>query len=306
MTYGQLQSEKFDRALEALIHQACLSIDGDYAEVWIPNNSGSRIECSPIWYGRPEIQKLLTKFHSYSQEITLPPSIDMPGRIWVSQQPEWEKDIGNLPETVYLRTKKATEVGLKTALGFPIIANNTVVAVIIFYLREIREYDGKIVDLISTFSNLGTLISNISTPTRLLDNQDYFRLMVEGNCDAVTIIDIGGNILYNNPVVEEVLGYQPQELIGKNFLNFLHQDDFLLVINKLTEIIHNPKLTVKIEARFYHNDGSWHFYEMRIKDFLRTSEVEQIIVYSRDISGLKQEKLLLGRYFFFCRRNNQK
>ncbi len=300
MTYGQLQSEKFDRALKALIHQACLSIDGDYAEVWIPNNSGSRIECSPIWYGRPEIQKLLTKFHNYSQEITLPPSIDMPGRIWVSQQPEWKKDISGLPETVYLRTRKATEVGLKTALGFPIIANNTVVAVIIFYLREIREYDRKIVELISSFSNLGTLISNISTPTRLLDHHNYFRLMVESNCDAVTIIDIGGNILYNNPVVEEVLGYQPQELIGKNLLNFVHQDDFLLVINKLTEIIHNPKLTVKVEARLYHNDGSWHFYEIRIKDFLRTSEVEQIIVYIRDISGLKQEKLLLGHDFFFA------
>ncbi|NES04097.1 MAG: PAS domain S-box protein [Okeania sp. SIO2F4] len=300
MTYGQLKSEKFDKALEALIHQACLSIDGDYAEVWIPNSSGSRIECSPIWYGRPEMQKLLTKFHSYSQEITLPPSIDMPGRIWVSQQPEWKKDISSLPETVYLRSRKATEVGLKTALGFPIIANNTVVAVIIFHIREIREYDQKIVELISTFSNLGTLISNISTPTRLLDNQDYFRLMVESNCDAVTIIDIGGNILYNNPVVEEVLGYQPQELIGKNLLNFVHPDDFVLVIDKLTEIIHNPKLTVKIEARLYHNDGSWHFYEMRIKDFLRTSEVEQIIVYSRDLSESKQEKLLLGQDFFFA------
>jgi len=300
MTYGQLQSQKFDRVLEALIHQACLSIDADYAEVWIPNNNGSRIECSSIWYGRPEIQKLLTKFHSYSQGIKLPPSIDLPGRIWMSQQPQWEKDISSLPETLYLRSRKATEVGLKTALGFPVIVNNTVVTVIIFYIREIREYDRKIIELISTFSNLGTLISNISTPTRLLDNQDYFRLMAESNSDAVTIIDINGNILYNNSVIEEVLGYQPQELIGKNLLNFVHQDDFLFVINKLREIINNPKLRVKIEARLYHNDGSWHFYEMRIKDFLRGSEVEQMIVYSREISGLKQEELLVGRDFFFA------
>ncbi|WP_293138661.1 PAS domain S-box protein [Okeania sp. SIO3I5] len=300
MIYRELQSQKFDRALEALIHQACLGIGADYAEVWIPNSNGSRIECSSIWYGKSDIQELLTEFHRYSQEITLPPNIGMPGRIWVSQQLEWEKDISNLSETVYLRTKKASEVGLKTALGFPIIANNSVVAVIIFYSREIRECDPKIVGLISTFSNLGTLISSISTPTRLLDNQDYFRLMVESNCDAVTIIDIGGNILYNNPVVEEVLGYQSQELIGKNFLNFVHPDDFVLVIDKLTQIIYNPQLIVKIEARFYHNDGLWHFYEMRIKDFLRTSEVEQIIVYSRDISGLKQEGLLLEHDFFFA------
>lgn len=91
MTYAQLKSQKFDKLLEELIHKACLSIDGDYVEVWIPDSNGTRIECSPIWYGRPEIQELLTKFHSYSEEITFPPSVDMAGRIWSSQQPEWEK-----------------------------------------------------------------------------------------------------------------------------------------------------------------------------------------------------------------------
>ncbi|NEN92730.1 MAG: GAF domain-containing protein, partial [Okeania sp. SIO3H1] len=195
MTYAQLKSQKFDKLLEELIHKACLSIDGDYVEVWIPDNNGTRMECSPIWYGRPEIQELLTKFHSYSEEITFPPSVDMAGRIWISQQPEWEKDISSLPETIYVRAKKATEVGLQTALGFPILVNNIVVAVIIFYIREIRQYDQNIVDLIFSFSNLGALVSNISSPMRLLDNQDYFRLMIESNSDAVTIIDIGGNIL---------------------------------------------------------------------------------------------------------------
>ena len=278
MNYAQFQCPKFDRALEALLHKACLSIGGDYAEVWIPNSSGTRMECSPIWYGRPEVQELLAKFHSYSQEITFPPNIDMSGRIWISQKPEWKEDVSSLPETVYLRARKATEMGLRTALGFPIITNNNVVAVIIFYVTEIRQYDEKIVDLIFTSCNLGTLILNISSPTRVLDNLDYFRFMIESNSDAVTVVDIGGNILYNNPSVEAVFGYQPQELDGRNFLKLVHQDDFLFVIDKLTEIIQNPDLTVTREARLYNNDGYWHLYEMRCKDFFRTSELEQIIV----------------------------
>ncbi|MGK7921813.1 MAG: response regulator [Trichodesmium sp.] len=288
MTYTQLQSQKFDKALETLIHQACLSINADYAEVWIPSNNNSNIECSKIWYGTTERKKLLTKFHNYSQEIILPPNIDMAGRIWISQQPEWQKDIGSLTETVYLRGRKATEVGLKTALGFPIIANNIVVAVVIFYLREIQEYDQKIIDIIFSFSNLGTLISNISEPTKFIDNQDYFRLIIESNCDVVTIIDVGGNLLYTNSAIENVLGYKPQKLIGKNFLNLVHQDDFLFVVDQLTETISNPNLIVKMEARLYHNDGSWHLYEIKVKDFLVTSEVEQIIVYIRNIPELEQ------------------
>ncbi|NEP77202.1 MAG: response regulator [Okeania sp. SIO3B3] len=299
MTYAQLKSQKFDKLLEALIHKACLSIDGDYVEVWIPDSNGTKMECSPIWYGRPEIQELLTKFHSYSEEITFPPSVDMAGRIWISQQPEWEKDISSLPETIYVRGKKATEVGLQTALGFPILANNIVVAVIIFYIREIRQYDQNIVDLIFSFSNLGSLISNISSPKRLLDNQDYFRLMIEGNSDAVTVIDIGGNILYNNLATEKVFGYQRQELIGRNFLKFVHQDDFLFVIDKLTEITHNPESTVSIKAKLYHIDGSWNLYDLRAKIFFHTSEVKQIIIYSRDISRLNREDFLLKEDLFY-------
>ncbi|NEO53929.1 MAG: response regulator [Okeania sp. SIO3B5] len=302
MTYAQLKSQKFDKLLEELIHKACLSIDGDYVEVWIPDSNGTRIECSPIWYGRPEIQELLTKFHSYSEEITFPPSVDMAGRIWISQQPEWEKDISSLPETIYLRGKKATEVGLQTALGFPILANNIVFAVIIFYIREIRQYDQKIVDLIFSFSHLGALVSNISSPMRLLDLQDYFRLMIESNSDAVTVIDIGGNILYNNLASEKVFGYQRQELIGRNFLKFVHQDDFLFVIDKLTEVIQNPESTVNIKARLYHLDGSWNLYDVRAKIFFQISEFEQVIIYIRDISKFTQEYFLLKKDLFYTKK----
>ncbi|NEQ76643.1 MAG: response regulator [Okeania sp. SIO2C9] len=301
MTHTQLKSQKFDKLLESLIHKACLSINGDYVEVWIPDSNGTRMECSPIWYGRPEIQELLTKFHSYSEEITFPPNVDMAGRIWISQQPEWEQDISSLSETIYVRTKKATEVGIQTALGFPILANNIVAAVIIFYFREIRQYDQNIVDLIFSFSHLGALISNISSPMRLLDNQDYFRLMIESNSDAVTVIDIGGNILYNNLATEKIFGYQRQELIGRNFLKFVHQDDFLLIIDKLTEIIHNPESTVNIQARLYHIDGSWNLYDLEAKIFFKTSEIEQILIYSRDISQLNQEDFLPKQDLFYTK-----
>ena len=300
MIYTQLQSPKFNRALESVIKKTCLGIGWDYVEVWIPNSSDTRIECSPIWYGRPAFQELLAKFHSYSQKVTYSQSVGMPGRIWFSKQPEWQKDISSLPETVDLRDQKTREVGLKSVLGIPILTGNIVVAVIIFYAREIHEYTKNLVDLIFTFSNLGTLISNLLIPQKLLDYQDDFPLLRENNSDAVTIIDIDGNILYNSSSVKAVFGYQPEDLIGKNLLTFIHKEDYLLVIDKLAEIIHNQKSTVNIEAKLRHNDGSWHLYEIKAKDFLQSSEINQIILYSRDISEIKTEESLIKSEFFFA------
>lgn len=164
MTYTQLQPRTFDKAQEAVVQKACLSIGWDYAEAWMPDSSGTRIEYSPIWYRRSEVQELLAKFHSYSQKVRFLSSVGIPGHIRVSKQAEWEKDISGLPETVARQPKKTTEVSLKSAFEILILANNIVATVIIFYSREIPEYDRYLVCLIFTFSNLSTLISNLLIP----------------------------------------------------------------------------------------------------------------------------------------------
>ncbi|MDJ0554484.1 MAG: PAS domain S-box protein [Microcoleaceae cyanobacterium MO_207.B10] len=300
MTYTQLQPQKFDRDLEAVIQKACLSINWDYVEVWIPNKSSTKIECSLIWYGRPEVKELLEKFHSYSQKVKFAPGVGIPGRIWVSKQPEWEKNISSLAETIDIRAKKTPEFGLKTAFGIPILDENIVVAVIIFYSREVHKYNTDIVNLIFNFSNLGTLISNLLNSKELLHNQDYFRSMIENNPDAVALIDIGGNILYYSNSLATEFGYKSQELIGKNLLDFIHKDDNSSVSNQLAKIIHNPGLTVKTKARLLHNDGLWHHYEIKAKDFLPSSEIKNFIVYCDKISELKIEQLSINNDSFFA------
>ncbi|WP_321397555.1 PAS domain-containing sensor histidine kinase [Emcibacter sp.] len=46
--------------------------------------------------------------------------------------------------------------------------------------------------------------------------QDFFRLIVEEVTDVVVLSDQAANILYVNPVIEQLLGYKPEEVLGQN------------------------------------------------------------------------------------------
>ena len=148
-----LQSQEFYNALAKVLEKGCLSIGWDYAEAYVLNGDGTKMVCCPVWYGRPEIQEKLAKFHRLSQTATFPPGLCLQGWVWISKQPQWEEDVGALPQTVYPLARQAEIIGLKSAFGIPILANNTVIAVLLFYSQNFRKEERELIELISAFSD---------------------------------------------------------------------------------------------------------------------------------------------------------
>ncbi|MEI2579555.1 GAF domain-containing sensor histidine kinase, partial [Scytonema sp. PRP1] len=70
----------------------------------------------------------------------------------------WCRDVSTEDSSVYLRAKLALDAGLKAALGIPIVANDRVLAVLVFYMFEAREEDQRLIELISASTELGLFI----------------------------------------------------------------------------------------------------------------------------------------------------
>ncbi len=56
-------------------------------------------------------------------------------------------------------------------------------------------------------------------------SQEKYRTLVENLNDAIFTLDSEGRIIYVSPVVEPLLGYRPEEVIGKCFAKFIHPED---------------------------------------------------------------------------------
>ncbi|MDZ7834463.1 MAG: PAS domain-containing protein [Alkalibacterium sp.] len=60
---------------------------------------------------------------------------------------------------------------------------------------------------------------------KIADVQRRFQMLVQDSDDIFEIIDTDGIIQYISPAVEKVIGYSPNEITGKNILNFVEGAD---------------------------------------------------------------------------------
>ena len=148
-------SADFNSALEVAMHKVCEATDWNFGEAWIPNHDHTVLECSPAWYCSTD---RLDEFRRLSQRFCFLPGQGLPGRIWVSKRPEWHRDVSVEPETIYYRSQIAMKCGIKAALGVPVIANNNVLAVLVFYKFESDEEDTRLIEIISASTQLGLLV----------------------------------------------------------------------------------------------------------------------------------------------------
>ncbi|MEH2219021.1 MAG: PAS domain S-box protein [Nostoc sp.] len=122
----------------------------------------------------------------------------------------------------------------------------------------------------------------------LRQSEERFRSLIENALDIVKILDVDGSIRYESPSVEKVLGYPPAELIGKNLLDYIHQDDFVNIYHSFIHAIENSEVTALIEFRCRHKDGSWRMLEAISQKFLDNTADTKIMVNCRDITERKR------------------
>ena len=155
ITQAIFECQDFHAALSVAIQKVCEATGWDFGEAWVPKADSDVLECSSAWYSKTE---RLAPFRNASETLTFASGIGLPGRVWLSQKPEWRRDVSADSDQVYLRTQLAKEAGLKAALGIPLLTTNGVIAVLVFYMFESRDEDQRLIELISASTELGLMI----------------------------------------------------------------------------------------------------------------------------------------------------
>jgi len=116
----------------------------------------------------------------------------------------------------------------------------------------------------------------------------YFRALIENSMDAIAIVNSDGTISYESPSIERVLGFKPEELIGKNMLEFIHPDDVQSFFKTHAMVIENPGQLISMELRLLHKDGSWRVLEGTGNNLLDDPRINGVVINFRDITERKR------------------
>ena len=128
----------------------------------------------------------------------------------------------------------------------------------------------------------------------LQNSEDYFRQLIDGAADIVTVIDAGGFIRYESPAVERLLGWKDDEHIGKHALTRIHPDDQAHIAAAITRTIAGQTLNERVAYRYQHRNGEWRDLESQGRELTGAGTERRIVVNSRDITESKKlERQLL-------------
>jgi PAS domain S-box-containing protein len=87
-------------------------------------------------------------------------------------------------------------------------------------------------------------------------SHDRLQALIENASDGITVVDAEGRILYEGPSALRILGYKPEEMIGRYAGDFISPQDIPSLNDKIRRALENPEevQTLRLQAR--RRDGS--------------------------------------------------
>ncbi len=116
--------------------------------------------------------------------------------------------------------------------------------------------------------------------------KDFFRAIVENSPDSIVILNSDLEVIYENPVVSRMFGYEPGEFVDKDTLGIIHPDDMSKAAHELTKMIQTPvePSSIRAQLRLRNKDGTWHVVDGIASNLLENPAVKGIIVDIREVS----------------------
>ncbi len=112
--------------------------------------------------------------------------------------------------------------------------------------------------------------------------QRYATVLTEIS-DVVTILDQEGTIRYESPSIEQVFGYDPEELVGRPVFELIHPDDVDRTVEAFTAVLEGRAEAERtVQYRHRHVDGSWR--QVESTGVLPEDEALGPVVVTRDIT----------------------
>ncbi len=150
--------------------------------------------------------------------------------------------------------------------------------------RIIRDRDGNVKEYRNVVRDVS---ERIHARDELASREKRFRSLIEESSDVVALVNREGAFSYVSPSIARVLGYVPDELIGRSALTLIHSLDLDSIKALFEDILREPSKIAAAEIRCKEKNGSWRWIEGVGKNLLEDPAVGAVVVNFRDITDRK-------------------
>ena len=131
------ENNSFDDALQVCLASVQKLTGWPLGHVYLPSSVEPERLVPSVWFsGKPDA---FGNFRAATEATTFALGEGLPGRVWKSGEPEWIEDVNANPD--FPRANWPGGIEIKSALGFPIISSDQVIAVIEFFSETVAPPD---------------------------------------------------------------------------------------------------------------------------------------------------------------------
>ncbi|MGY8826135.1 MAG: PAS domain S-box protein [Candidatus Latescibacterota bacterium] len=94
-----------------------------------------------------------------------------------------------------------------------------------------------------------------------------YRALIEGSSDFIYVLDKDGHFTFANREIEHLLGYSPEEIMGKHFSTVLHPEEADSLKHFFAERRTGERATHRVEVRLQSRGGIIRDVEIDIRHF---------------------------------------
>jgi PAS domain S-box-containing protein len=109
--------------------------------------------------------------------------------------------------------------------------------------RKLRESEERFRSLVET------------TERKLRESEERFRSLVETTSDLIWEVDANSVYTYVSPKIKDILGYEPEEIIGKSPFDLMPSDEAKRVGKIFQAAVESKKSLTWLENTNLHKDG---------------------------------------------------
>ena len=305
-TQAIAEADDSHSALSIILRSCCETIGWDFGEAWIPSQDASLLEYSQSWYASdPSLQE----FSNQSLTLQFAQNCGLPGRVWSSQKPEWIEDVSIQLPQVFRRSHMAAAAGLKAGFGVPILFNNQVLAILVFFKRGASPRQRHVVELINAVATqLGSLIQRKQTEEALRMAEEKYHSIVENAVEGIFQVSLSGQYLSANSALARIYGYDsPADLINsvqdisqQLYVNPNHYQEFTAAIEADNQVKDFESLVYRKDGSTIwisestravrERDGKLLYYEGTVSEITERKLIQEALKFEQE----QAEKLLLN------------
>ncbi len=242
------ESELLSDALSTIIKNTCISLDFPFGAYWESSNDAETISCKYTWFKDDKLKEVdkATVNRVFKKGEGLAGLILKEGKPFLLTDIKGDKRV--------LRLSVLSAAGIKGAVGFPLLYKNEVLGICEFFSYEPLIIDEDLNEVMSSIAiQMGLFMKRHQMETELKQKHWEIEDFIENAAVPLHWVGADGKIIWANQAEFDLLGYKPEEYIGKSIMDF-HADE--AVIEDILKRLKQNETLQNYRARLRSKDGS--------------------------------------------------